>query len=67
MKNFSVFYSKVDKIVNDRMSSGNKNSNKGLLAKQSTTSSSKKTDDIFNKVANYVESIRKQKEALKNG
>lgn len=67
MKNFSVFYSKVDKIVNDRMSSSNKHSNKGLLAKTSTTSSSKKTDDVFNKVANYVESIRKQKEALKNG
>lgn len=67
MKNFSVFYSKVDKIVNDRMTSGSKHSNKGLLAKQSSNSSSKNTDDIFNKVANYVESIRKQKEALKNG
>lgn len=68
MKNFSTFYSKIDAIVEGR--STKKERGKGLLApeKQLNKSLSKSTKrDIHEKIADYIEAIRKQKKDMLNG
>jgi hypothetical protein len=69
MKNFKGFYSKVDGMANVKLSKPNKDTGKGLLSKtlDKPSKEDNTSNDIFNKVSNYIAAIRKQKEELMNG
>ena len=68
MKNFKNYYSKVDGMANAKLSKPKKDTGKGLLSKTSGESdvSTKDSNDVFEKVSNYIAAIRKQKEELMN-
>lgn len=68
MKNFNKFYNKIDEIANTKKAVSKASSSKGLLSKSKSEPEEKKTDqDIFNRVAEYIKAIRKQKEEILNG
>jgi hypothetical protein len=68
MKNFNSFYKKVDAIANAKKSTEKASSSKGLLSKTKETPDDKQTSqDVYNRVAEYIKAIRKQKEEILNG
>ena len=69
MKNFKGFYSKVDGMANAKLSKPKKDTGNGLLSKtlDKPSKEDNTSNDVFNKVSNYIAAIRKQKEELMNG
>lgn len=65
MKNFTTFYSKIDQIVEARLSK--KERGKGLLSPEKMSKGKADKDrDVHEKIADYIEAIRKQKKGLLN-
>lgn len=67
MKNFTTFYSKIEKIVEEK-SSTKKEKSKGLLAPDRNMNKKQgKQEDIHERIAEYIAAIREQKKGLLNG
>lgn len=66
MKNFTTFYNKINSIVESRSSKREKG--KGLLAPEKMPQKKQmKSEDMNEKIADYIAAIREQKKGFLNG
>jgi hypothetical protein len=61
------YIKQLNRIVEERMQQAPKVKTKGLLSPKGSTMPSSKSNDIIERMANYVIDIRKKRMEIKNG